>query len=147
MNLALKIIVAVLALYVLVVVAFESLLGYFQPRGENNLVITFSADDGQPRTRVLSLFESDGELYLAANHWPRRWFRTVKRHPDVHIEFGGARAAESGDYRLVPVQGAEHEQVLADNRLPFTARLLMGFPPREFLHLVPRESGAADQVR
>ncbi len=138
MKLAVKTVVAVLTLYVLVVVAFESLLGYYQPRGDSNLVLTFTGDDGKPRQRVLSLFESDGELYLAANHWPRRWFRTVRRHPDVHIEFGGERAGQSGDYRLIEVTGAEHQRVLADNRLPFAARLLMGFPPREFVRLVAR---------
>jgi hypothetical protein len=36
------------------------------------------------------------------------------------------------------VQGADHDSVLEDNRLPFVARFLMGFPPREFLRLDAR---------
>ncbi len=137
MRLALKIAAGALGLYVLLVVAFESFLGYYQPRGENNLVITYT-DDGQSRQRVLSLFESDGNLYLAANHWPRGWFRTVKENPEIHVEFGGQYADRSGDYLAVPVTGAEHERVRADTRLPLFARFLMGFPPREFVRLEPR---------
>ncbi len=142
MNRAVKILVIVAGLYVGLVVVFESLLGYFQPRGEENLVVTLTEDDGSKTQRVLSLFESQGELYLAANHWPRGWFNQVKEQPEVHIEFGGAHSAQSGDYRAVLVQGADHDRVLADNRLPFFARFLMGFPPREFMRLDARDPGA-----
>ena len=138
MKLAIKILVIVLIVYVGLVTVFESLLGYYQPRGEENLVITLTEDDGSKTERVLSLFESQGELYLAANHWPRGWFSQVKEKPEVHIEFGGAHSAESGDYLTVPVTGADHDRVLADNELPFFARFLMGFPPREFVRLEPR---------
>lgn len=140
MKLPVKILIIVLALYVGLVVVFESLLGYYQPRGEENLVITLTEDDGSKSQRVLSLFESQGELYLAANHWPRAWFRQVKENPEVHIEFGGAHSAESGNYKAVLVEGADHERVLGDNRLPFLARFLMGFPPREFMRLDPAET-------
>jgi hypothetical protein len=138
MKLPIKILLIVLGLYVALVAAFESWLGYSQPRGEENLVITLTEDDGSKKQRVLSLFKSQGELYLAANHWPRAWFRQVKKNPEVHIEFGGAHAAQSGDYTALPVEGAEHDRVLEDNRLPFVARLLMGFPPREFVRLQAR---------
>jgi hypothetical protein len=137
-NLPIKILLIVLGLYVALVVVFETWLGYSQPRGEENLVITLTEDDGSKTERVLSLFESQGEMYLAANHWPRAWFSQVKQNPDVHIEFGGERAAQSGEYTVVPVQGADHDRVLEDNRLPFVARFLMGFPPREFLRLDAR---------
>jgi len=137
-KLTIKILLVVLGLYVAAVAAFESWLGYSQPRGEQNLVITLTEDDGSESQRVLSLFESQDELYLAANHWPRAWFSQVQRNPDVRIEFGGARAAQSGDYTAVPVEGAEHDRVLEDNRLPFFARFLMGFPPREFVRLQAR---------
>lgn len=138
MRLASKILAWTLVAYAILVVGFESLLGYYQPRGEENLVITLTQDDGTKKQRVLSLFESQGELYLAANHWPRAWFDQVVKKPDVHIEFGGTHATQSGDYTAVLVEGAAHDQVLNDNRLPFFARFLMGFPPREFVRLDPR---------
>ncbi|MEM8767581.1 MAG: hypothetical protein AAGE43_09070 [Pseudomonadota bacterium] len=87
MNIWIKILLGVAILYVGLVVAFETWLGYSQPRGEQNLVLTMTDDDGEESKRVLSLFESEGELYLAANHWPRAWFRQVKENPDIHIEF------------------------------------------------------------
>ncbi len=138
MNLWVKILLVVAILYVGLVVAFETWLGYTQPRGEQNLVLTMTGDDGAEIKRVLSLFQSEGELYLAANHWPRAWFRQAKRNPEVHIEFGGERAAESGDYTVVPIDEADHERVLNDNPIGLFGRFLMGFPPREFLRLEPR---------
>jgi hypothetical protein len=138
MNLPVKILLIVLGLYVALVAAFETWLGYSQPRGEQNLVITLTEDDGSKTQRVLSLFESQDQLYLAANHWPRAWFSQVKENPDVHIEFGGERAAQSGEYTAVYVEGSEHDQVAEDTALPFVARLLMGFPPREFVRLDAR---------
>ena len=71
MNKIVKIVIILAAVYVGIVVVFESLLGYYQPAGEGNLVITVTQDDGSKNDRVLSLFQSEGELYLAANHWPR----------------------------------------------------------------------------
>ena len=138
MKMTIKILLILLAVYVGVVVAFETWLGYSQPRSENNLVITLTEDDGSETKRVLSLFESQGDLYLAANHWPRGWFRQVQRKPEIHIEFSGERSAQSGNYTAAPVEGALHDQVLEDNRLPMFARVLMGFPPREFVRLDPR---------
>lgn len=140
MNRTTKILLILAAVYVGIVVVFESLLGYYQPKGDENLVITLTEDDGTQTHRVLSLFESQGELYLAANHWPRAWFRQVKRNPDVHIEFGGDRAAISGNYTATPVAGSDHDRVLNDNRIPFFGRLLMGFPPREFMRIEPNTS-------
>tara|TARA_A100001037_G_scaffold23880_2_gene19651 strand:- start:8563 stop:9006 length:444 start_codon:yes stop_codon:yes gene_type:complete len=138
MNRPAKILFIVLGIYVALVAAFETWLGYSQPRGEQNLVITLTEEDGSQTQRVLSLFESQDKLYLAANHWPRAWFSQVKENPNVHIEFGGERAAQSGDYTAMHVEGAEHDQVAEDTALPFVARLMMGFPPREFVRLEAR---------
>ena len=137
MNKILKIVLILAAVYVGIVVVFESLLGYYQPKGEENLVITVTEDDGSKSERVLSLFQSQGELYLAANHWPRAWFRQVQKNPDVHIEFGGERAAISGDYTAIAISNADHDRVLADNPIGFVGRFLMGFPPREFVRIEP----------
>ena len=144
MSRAIKIVCSLLIAYVLLVVVFETWLGYAQPRGEENLVITYQDEDGADVQRVLSLFKSEDELYLAANHWPRAWFRHVQEHPNVHIEFGGAHSAESGHYVVLPVEGADHDRVLEDNRIPFVGRFLMGFPPREFLLLKSSVEGVTN---
>ncbi|MDZ7686977.1 MAG: hypothetical protein U5O39_20145 [Gammaproteobacteria bacterium] len=71
MKLAAKIIGGLVILYVYIVVAFESLLGYYQPENQGTIVITTIEDDGSQHARVVSKLESEGELYVAANHWPQ----------------------------------------------------------------------------
>ena len=137
MNRYLKIFLILVAVYIGIVVVFESLLGYYQPRGEDNLVITYTDGDGAETKRVLSLFASEGDLYLAANHWPRAWFSEVQSNPSVHIEFGEAHSGDSGNFTTTLIAGADHDRVLNDNRIPFVGRFLMGFPPREFLRIDP----------
>lgn len=130
----LKIIAIVLGIYVGVVVVFESLLGYFQPANQSTLVITTTAEDGSGHDRVVAQLRSNGQLYVAANHWPRAWFRQVAANPDVQIEMDGV----TEDYKAVPVSGAEHDRVDSDNSLGFVFRILTGFPPRYFVRLDPR---------
>jgi len=131
---ALKIVAIVVLVYVGIVVGFESLIGYFQPMAGSTLVITTSDADGAPHERVVSRLESGGQLYVAANHWPRAWYERALANPEVQVSLDG----EKGDYRAVPVTGEEHDRVDGDNRLPVAFRMLTGFPPRYFLRLEPR---------
>ena len=50
----------VLVSYVLIVVAFESLIGYFQPEAGDTLVLTTVNEDGAAIDRVLQSLDSDG---------------------------------------------------------------------------------------
>ena len=131
---ALKIAALVVLVYVGIVVAFESLIGYFQPAAGSILVITTFEADGTSHDRVVSRLESDGQLYVAANHWPRAWYSRALENPDVQITLDG----EKGAYRAVPVTGAEHDRVDGDNSLGLVFRILTGFPPRYFVRLDPR---------
>ena len=131
---AIKWIVILFVVYVGIVAAFESLIGYFQPASETTLVITTTAEDGTTNDRVLARLESNGQLYVAANHWPRAWYEQALESPNVQITFAG----EQGSYVAVPVSEDEHERVDGDNRLGTVFRLLTGFPPRYFLRLDPR---------
>lgn len=129
-----KIVAIVVLAYVGLVVAFESLLGYFQPKDGSTLVITTFDLDGTPHDRVVSRLESDGHLYVAANHWPRAWYERALQDPEVQVTLD----AEKRDYRAVPVSGAEHDRVERQNSLGLGFRILTGFPPRYFLRLDPR---------
>lgn len=131
---ALKIVAIVLLVYVGIVTLFESLLGYFQPSNEATLLITTYEEDGTAHDRVVSRLESDGKLYVAANHWPRAWYHNALENPEVRVTLDG----EKKDYRAVPVTGGEHERVDDDNSLPLAFRFLTGFPPRYFVRLDPR---------
>ena len=131
---AVKIIVILLLVYAGIVAIFESLLGYFQPEGGGDTVVitTFEAD-GTGHDRVLSGLDSDGQFYVAVNHWPRAWYRRALENPAVQI----TRGEETGDYTAVPVTGAEDDRVRAEHPIPIVVRILMGFAPRHFLRLDP----------
>jgi hypothetical protein len=131
---ALKIAALVVLVYAGIVVAFESLIGYFQPTAGPILVITTFEGDETPHDRVVSRLESDGQLYVAANHWPRAWYNRALANPDVEVTLDG----EKGDYRAVAVTGAEHDRVDGENSLGVVFRILTGFPPRYFVRLDPR---------
>jgi hypothetical protein len=130
---ALKIVAIVALVYVGIVAAFESLIGVLQPSSGATLVITTFDEQGAPHDRVVSRLESDGKLYVAANHWPRAWYERALANPQVKATIDGAQ----GDYRAVPVTGAEHDQVERENSLPVFFRILTGFPPRYFVRLDP----------
>lgn len=131
---ALKIAAIVIVVYVAIVAAFESLIGVLQPSAGSTLVITTFDETQAPHDRVVSRLESDGQLYVAANHWPRAWYERALGNPEVRVTIDG----DTRDYRAVPVTGAEHERVDGEHPLPAVFRLLTGFPPRYFLRLEPR---------
>lgn len=131
---AVKIIGILLAVYVLVVVVFESLLGYYQPANQATLVINTTNESGESNDRVLAKITHDDTLYVAANHWPRAWYRQALANPNVSITI----AEETADYVAVPVSEDEHQRVDGANALGMGFRILTGFPPRYFLRLDPR---------
>ena len=130
----LKIAAIVILVYVGIVVAFESMIGIFQPAGGSTLVITTIEGDGTAHDRVVSRLTVDGKLYVAANHWPRAWYRRALANPEVRV----ARGGKITDYRAVPVSEAERERLFDASGFPAIAYLFTGFAPREFLRLDPR---------
>lgn len=130
----LKIVAIVLVVYVAIIAAFESMIGSLQPAGGGTLVITTFDSGGVAYPRVVSQLEVDGKLYVAANHWPRAWFKRALANPRVQAEIAGVK----GDYTAVRVEGAEHERVEAANPHGIAFKILTGFPPRYFVRLDPR---------
>jgi hypothetical protein len=128
----------VLASYVVLVVAFECLVTFMGKKqadqgvapDENWLVIT-TKDSTENRDTVIAGVEVDGQLYVAANHWPRGWYNRAVLNPDVWI----TRAGDKTPYRAIPVTGEERVKVAARYDLPWLVRFLSGFPPRSFLRL------------
>jgi hypothetical protein len=131
---ALKVVAIAVLVYVGIVAAFESLIGTLQPASGSVLVITTFDADGAPHDRVVSRLESAGQLYVAANHWPRAWYRRALANPEVQATIDGKK----GDYRAVPVTGAEHDRVEGEHGHGVVFRILTGFPPRYFVRLDPR---------
>ncbi len=131
---AAKIIAILFLVYIGIVVAFESLLGYLQPAGQGTLVITTKDEDGGTHDRVLSRLVSNDQLYVAANHWPRAWYNRALENPQVQATIDGEKAA----YLAVPVTDEEHDRVNGENSHGMVFRILTGFPPRYFVRLDPR---------
>ena len=131
---AIKALAIVLVAYALVVVVFESLLGYFQPQSGQTLTITTFGADGNAHDRVLSGLTSGGQSYVAVNHWPRAWYHRTLDNPNVRVTQQG----ESADYVAIPVSGEERSRVEADYPAGLVFRILTGFPPRHFLRLDPQ---------
>ncbi len=133
-NKGIKLALILLAVYVGIVVLFESSLGFFQPEAGNTIVIeTFDAG-GNGYTRVVSLLISAGNEYVAVNHWPRAWYRRLKETPRIGVTRDGGQTI----FGAGMVSGVEHDQVQADNPTPFAFRFLTGFPPRYFVRLDPQ---------
>ncbi|MGK0222253.1 MAG: hypothetical protein ACI9ON_001492 [Limisphaerales bacterium] len=128
---AIKILAILLGVYVLVVVVFESLLGYYQPANQSTLVITTTNTEGVSNDRVLAKIEFNDQVYIAANHWPRAWYRQAMANPNVSATID----EEKNDYVAVPVTDAEHAEIDGANSLGLVFKMLTGFPPRYFLRL------------
>ena len=131
---AVKIVAIAIGVYVGIVVAFESLIGVFQPTNEGTLVLTTYDPDGTAHERVLSRVDNDGKLYVSVNHWPRAWYRRALATPDVRV----TQDENTENFTAVEVEGAEYDQVVAANQHPFIFRFLTGFPPRHIIRLDPR---------
>ena len=136
---AVKILLIAALVYAGIVVAFETLIGTLQPANEATIVITTVEPDGTTYNRVVSKLESDGKLYVAANHWPRAWFERALANPDVKATVDGT----TSDFHAVPVTGAEFDRVNTEHALPLVFRVLTGFPPRLLLRLDPRPPAPA----
>lgn len=130
-----RILVALLLAYVALVVVFETFLGVAQPAGGSTMVVTTTAPDGTTNERVVARLESAGQLYVAANHWPRAWYRQALQNPTVRV-VGSDFAA---DYRPIPIAGAEYDRVNGEHPLGFAIRFLTGFPARRILRLDPAD--------
>jgi len=129
-----KILVSLAILYACVVAGFESLIGFIQPAGGSTLLLTTFDADGVAHDRVLARLDTDGKIYVSANHWPRAWYRRALANPDVQATMGGVK----GNYRVVSVDGAEAERVEGDHPHSIWFRIVTGFPPRYFVRLDPR---------
>ena len=136
---AVKLAAILLLVYAGVVAAFESMIGYLQPEAGKSLVITTFDADGAAHNRVVARLETDGQLYVAANHWPRAWYRRALARPEVQVAYDGQKS----ERRAVPLAGAEEARVAAANPVGLWFRILTGFPPRHFLRLDPREAAGA----
>jgi F420H(2)-dependent quinone reductase len=108
----------------------------FQPEnlGGETIVLSTTGPDGKSHERVLSPIDRNGQLFVAANHWPRAWYHRALENPQVRVR----RGDETTDYRAVPVTEQERERLLDESGFPLVLYVFTGFAPRQFLRLDPR---------
>ena len=128
--------VVIVVLYIGIVVAFETMLGRSQPQMAGRTLVITTQEDGKSFDRVVNKIENEGQLYVAANHWPRSWYHRALDNPNVEIDLGDGKKP----YVAIPASDEEADRVNGANPRGLTFLFVTGFPPRYFLRLEPRES-------
>ncbi len=108
----------------------EARLGYLQPQGGSTIVIA-TFDDGARHERVVRLTKLEGKNYIAAQHWPRAWYRQALATPEIEVKMNETFEP----YLAVVPEGAELAMVKENYQMPLGFRFRTGFPPRRFLRL------------
>ena len=134
MKILRRIAIGVVIAYVLIVVAFESILGYNQPEFDGTLTITTFNDEGESFDRVVTGLKTNDKLYVRVNHWPRAWYYRLQDNPDIKVTIDG----DTQDYLAVDIEGEEYDLVQNDHPSGIVFRILTGFPPRYILRLDPK---------
>ncbi len=127
-----KVFALIALIYVGIVILFESFLGYMQPQNEQTLVLSVTDESGTVHERVLSRIELEERLYVAVNHWPRKWYQLAMEQPNVKVTYSG-KTIEAMAVQVT----AEQELAQVDKARPLGImfRVLTGFPPRYFVRL------------
>ena len=124
--------------YLGIVVAFEGIvvgLILDSTSVPNSVVLTTTTEDGTTKDTILVRMESNGQLFVSANHWPRAWYNRALKNPNVQVRMDGEKA----DYLAVLATTEERDRLFALTSVPFAiARVLTGFAPRGLLRLDPR---------
>jgi len=116
------------------VLVAELLIWRLQPGMDGGVTIRVAGADGEPVERNLAGFEHEGRLYVASNHWLRRWYKLALENPEVDVTRDGVRGA----FEAVVVAGDERALLARAYKMGFILRFICGFAPSKFLRLDPR---------
>jgi hypothetical protein len=89
--------------YVVLGLALDGAIGYFQPQRGTTAVLRSFDEQGKPHDTVLSLLDDGSTLWVESGHWFRGWYHRIRRNPDVELVRGG----ETRPYRAVPLDTPE----------------------------------------
>lgn len=81
------------AIYLVIGLAFDSLVGYYQPQNISTLIIqTQDSQKGWVDT-VVTARDYNDELWVESGHWFRGWYHRLLEKPEVYIIRQGERRA------------------------------------------------------
>ncbi len=130
----------VIGVYVVLGLALDAAIGFFQPQRETTAVLRTLDDDGRPHETVLSLLDDGGTLWVESGHWFRGWYHRLRRNPEVELIRGGEVQA----YRAVPVDTPAAlervEELMGKGRGSryWVGRVMLLFAPIKPVRLDPR---------
>jgi hypothetical protein len=93
----------VLGVYVLLGLAIDAAIGWFQPQAGNTALLRTFDDSGKAHETVLALHDDGGTLWVESGHWFRGWYHRAVRNPEVEL----IRGDRVGAYRAVAVDTPE----------------------------------------
>ncbi len=99
-----RIVAIALGVYVLLCLAFDSVIGYRQPQFDNTAVLRSFDANGEAHDTVLGLLDDDGQLWVQSGHWFRGWYRRVLANGEVQLIRDGEPPVS---YRAMPLDTPE----------------------------------------
>lgn len=97
-----------LVVYVVLALALDSAIAFFQPRSGPTIVLRTYDAEGKAHERVLTRIEVDGQLWAMSGHWFRGWYHRVRENPQVEVIDGGV----AWPYRAVALDPPESDRAL-----------------------------------
>lgn len=136
----------VLGIYVVLGLALDGMIAYFQPTGPSTGVLRTFDDQGMPHDRVLGVHEDGGTLWVESGHWFRGWYHRLQRNPDVEL----IREGEVQAYRAVPVDTPEAQRRMIELMKRgsgtgyYVGRAMLLYAPIKPVRLDPREESEVE---
>jgi hypothetical protein len=96
---ALRIVGIVFGIYIVLGLAIDSAIGYFQPNPEGTVVLRTFDTGGNSKDTVLSLLDDEGQLWVESGHWFRGWHDRVVANREVEL----VRDGKATPYTAVPL--------------------------------------------
>ena len=116
--------------YLVLLLLLEGFVGKLQPDMEGGVTLHFRMN-GDTRERKLFGLRYDGHLYVASNHWFRRWYKAILKNPEIEVELDGKRLPCTA----VMLNGAELDDVAEAYAQGFFLKFMCGFARQRFLRL------------
>ena len=103
-----KILGWILAIYVLIGLTFDGLIGYFQPENQSTVVLRTYNSEGDLENTVLGLRVDGDQLWVESGHWFRGWYNRILDNPNVILKTSTGEHA----YKAVPVEDPQAVELM-----------------------------------
>ena len=128
----LQMFIYILVGYIVLVLVAEVLIWCIQPKMDGiGVTLIITRDDGTCIVRNLAGFEYNNQIYVASNHWFRRWCKEALKSSGVEV----IRGEVTSKFIVKKVSDEEHQRLSREYKMGIALRLICGFAPSRFLRL------------